>query len=118
MPALTVLVGVLNILGGAVRPDILLYTHPDYGPPDAIAESSLQCVAEGYKAIKLHTWMPPYSADVKRDRSAVCGWPGTDINGYAYQRGGLVDCSNRSSCGRHSRYKQHPRVFAGAQPVA
>ena len=38
--------------------------------PEHYADFAEQCVAEGYKAVKLHTWMPPYSADVKRDLAA------------------------------------------------
>ena len=38
--------------------------------PEAYAEFALACKARGYKAFKLHTWQPPYSADPKRDMSA------------------------------------------------
>lgn len=38
--------------------------------PEAYAEFALQCKARGYKAFKLHTWQPPYSADPKRDVAA------------------------------------------------
>ena len=43
---------VYDLLGGPVRPDIPLYTHPDYGSPEEIAASSRQLVAEGYTALK------------------------------------------------------------------
>ena len=43
---------VYDLLGGPVREDILLYTHPQYGPPDTVAESGRQQVAEGYTALK------------------------------------------------------------------
>jgi len=43
---------VYHLLGGPVRPDILLYTHPEYGPPQAIAESCRRAVEAGYTALK------------------------------------------------------------------
>ena len=43
---------IYDLLGGPVRPDIPLYTHPDYGSPEEIAASSRQLVAEGYTALK------------------------------------------------------------------
>ena len=43
---------VYDLLGGPVRDSILLYTHPQYGPPEAIAASARQQVAEGYTALK------------------------------------------------------------------
>jgi galactonate dehydratase len=54
---------IYDLLGGAVRPDIPLYTHPAYGPPAEIAESSCQAVEEGYTALKtdpFHEEMGPY----------------------------------------------------------
>jgi galactonate dehydratase len=43
---------VCDLLGGAVRESIPLYTHPAYGDPRAMAESALEAVGEGYAAIK------------------------------------------------------------------
>ena len=40
--------------------------------PEAYAAFARACVAEGYRAIKLHTWMPPYGPDLRRD-IAACG---------------------------------------------
>jgi L-alanine-DL-glutamate epimerase-like enolase superfamily enzyme len=40
------------------------------GSPEAYAEFAAQCQAMGYRALKLHTWMPPYGADVDRDIEA------------------------------------------------
>ncbi len=38
--------------------------------PEAYGEFARACVAQGYKAFKLHTWMPPYGPDLKRDIAA------------------------------------------------
>src|SRR5262249_30233556 len=38
--------------------------------PQAYAEFAAALVAEGYTAIKLHTWMPPLGPDPKRDIAA------------------------------------------------
>ncbi len=38
--------------------------------PEHYADYAEQCVSEGYRGFKLHTWMLPYSADVKRDLAA------------------------------------------------
>lgn len=38
--------------------------------PRAYAEFAIWCKQRGYKAFKLHTWQPPYSADPKRDVAA------------------------------------------------
>jgi L-alanine-DL-glutamate epimerase-like enolase superfamily enzyme len=38
--------------------------------PEAYGEFALACKERGYTAFKLHTWMPPYGADVKRDVAA------------------------------------------------
>lgn len=38
--------------------------------PEHYADFAEQCVEQGYRAVKLHTWMPPYSADPRRDLSA------------------------------------------------
>jgi L-alanine-DL-glutamate epimerase-like enolase superfamily enzyme len=40
------------------------------GSPEAYAEFAARCVAEGYRAVKLHTWMPPYGPDLRRDIAA------------------------------------------------
>ena len=40
------------------------------GTPQAYAEFAAHCQAVGYRALKLHTWMPPYGADVQRDIEA------------------------------------------------
>jgi L-alanine-DL-glutamate epimerase-like enolase superfamily enzyme len=38
--------------------------------PGAYAAFARACVAEGYRAIKLHTWMPPHGPDLRRDIAA------------------------------------------------
>ena len=43
---------VYDLLGGPVRDSIPLYTHPQYGPPEVVAESARQQVAEGFAAVK------------------------------------------------------------------
>jgi galactonate dehydratase len=43
---------IYDLLGGPVRDDIPLYTHPAYGTPEAMAESSREAVDEGYVALK------------------------------------------------------------------
>ena len=43
---------IYDLLGGPVRDDIILYTHPAYGGPKEMAESCLQLVEEGYTALK------------------------------------------------------------------
>jgi galactonate dehydratase len=43
---------VYDLLGGAVRDGIPLYTHPEGGTPEAAAESCRQLVAEGFTALK------------------------------------------------------------------
>jgi len=40
------------------------------GTPGAYADFAEEKVEEGYKAFKLHTWFPPYSAEPKRDIAA------------------------------------------------
>jgi len=40
------------------------------GSPEAYADFAEACVSQGYKAFKLHTWMPPYGPDPKRDVAA------------------------------------------------
>jgi L-alanine-DL-glutamate epimerase-like enolase superfamily enzyme len=38
--------------------------------PEAYAAFASACVAKGYRAVKLHTWMPPYGPDLGRDIAA------------------------------------------------
>jgi len=38
--------------------------------PEAYADFAAALVSEGYTAIKLHTWMPPFGPDPKRDAAA------------------------------------------------
>jgi L-alanine-DL-glutamate epimerase-like enolase superfamily enzyme len=38
--------------------------------PEAYARFALACKERGYPAFKLHTWMPPFGPDVKRDVAA------------------------------------------------
>jgi L-alanine-DL-glutamate epimerase-like enolase superfamily enzyme len=40
------------------------------GDPAAYAEFARACVAQGYRAFKLHTWMPPFGPDLRRDIAA------------------------------------------------
>jgi len=40
------------------------------GDPAAYAAFASACVAQGYRAFKLHTWMPPYGPDLRRDIAA------------------------------------------------
>jgi L-alanine-DL-glutamate epimerase-like enolase superfamily enzyme len=40
------------------------------GSPEDYANFAVQCVAQGYRAYKLHTWMSPYGPDLKRDIAA------------------------------------------------
>ena len=54
---------IYDLLGGPVRDNILLYTHPQYGPPGGVAESARQLVAEGFTALKTDPFweeMGPY----------------------------------------------------------
>ena len=65
-------------LMGAYRESVPAYAStmcgddlPDgLGSPLAYADFAEACVAQGYKAFKLHTWMPPYGRDPKRDVAA------------------------------------------------
>jgi galactonate dehydratase len=43
---------IYDLLGGPVRGSIPLYTHPAYGDPQAMAESAMEAVKEGYAALK------------------------------------------------------------------
>jgi L-alanine-DL-glutamate epimerase-like enolase superfamily enzyme len=38
--------------------------------PEAYADFAERCVARGFKAFKLHTWMPPFGRDPRRDIAA------------------------------------------------
>jgi L-alanine-DL-glutamate epimerase-like enolase superfamily enzyme len=38
--------------------------------PESYAAFARSCVERGYKAVKLHTWMPPYGPDLSRDIAA------------------------------------------------
>jgi L-alanine-DL-glutamate epimerase-like enolase superfamily enzyme len=38
--------------------------------PEAYAAFARTCVDQGYRAVKLHTWMPPYGPDLERDIAA------------------------------------------------
>ena len=40
------------------------------GSPEAYADFAAACVAQGYKAVKLHTWMPPFGRDPRHDVAA------------------------------------------------
>ena len=54
---------IYDLLGGPVRDNILLYTHPRYGPPETVAGSARQQVDEGYTAVKTDPFweeMGPY----------------------------------------------------------
>ena len=49
---------VYNLLGGAFRDKILLYTHVKQADPDQAAEHARSLVAEGYTALKTDPFMP------------------------------------------------------------
>ncbi|MFB6119937.1 MAG: enolase C-terminal domain-like protein [Halobacteriaceae archaeon] len=63
---------------GAARDSVPAYAStmvgdddPDgLGTPEAYADFASDLVDEGFQAIKLHGWMPPYSADPERDLAA------------------------------------------------
>jgi L-alanine-DL-glutamate epimerase-like enolase superfamily enzyme len=69
---------VYRLLGGA-REKVPAYAStmvgdddPDgLGTPEAYADFAADLVDRGYQAIKLHTWMPPYSEDPERDLEAA-----------------------------------------------
>jgi L-alanine-DL-glutamate epimerase-like enolase superfamily enzyme len=69
---------VYRLLGGG-REKIPAYAStmvgdddPDgLGTPEAYADFAADLVERGYRAIKLHTWMPPYSEDPERDLEAA-----------------------------------------------
>jgi L-alanine-DL-glutamate epimerase-like enolase superfamily enzyme len=68
---------VAKLLGGA-RDRVPAYASTMCGDdlngglnsPEAYGEFALACREQGYTAFKLHTWMPPYGSDVKRDVAA------------------------------------------------
>lgn len=68
---------VYKLLGGA-REQVPAYASTMCGDdapgglnsPEAYADFASRCVAEGYRAVKLHTWMPPYGPDLDRDIAA------------------------------------------------
>jgi L-alanine-DL-glutamate epimerase-like enolase superfamily enzyme len=68
---------VQKLLGGA-RDRIPAYASTMCGDdiaggldsPEAYAAFARACVARGYRGFKLHTWMPPYGPDLKRDVAA------------------------------------------------
>lgn len=70
-------VPVFRLLGGA-RDSVPAYAStmvgdddPDgLGSPEAYADFAADLVDRGFEAIKLHGWMPPYSADPDRDLAA------------------------------------------------
>jgi len=63
---------------GAYRDEVPAYASTMCGDdlpgglnsPEAYADFAEQCVAQGYKAFKLHTWSPPYGPDPRRDVAA------------------------------------------------
>jgi len=57
--------GVADLLGGRVRPDLLLYTHPDqsrFATPEGVAEEIGRIVGAGYTALKFDPF--PHAEDV------------------------------------------------------
>lgn len=68
---------VYRLLGGA-RESVPVYASTmvgddsaeGLGTPEAYADFAEALVAQGFGAIKLHGWMPPYSADPERDLAA------------------------------------------------
>jgi L-alanine-DL-glutamate epimerase-like enolase superfamily enzyme len=68
----------INKLLGSARTRVPAYASTMCGDdqpgglnsPEAYGEFALACKERGYPAFKLHTWMPPYGADVKRDVAA------------------------------------------------
>ncbi|EMA59719.1 enolase C-terminal domain-like protein [Halorubrum lipolyticum] len=65
-------------LVGAARDSVPAYgstmvgdDDPDgLGSPEAYADFAAELVDEGYEAVKLHTWMPPFGDDPERDIAA------------------------------------------------
>ena len=54
---------IYDLLGGPLRESILLYTHPQSGSPEVVAESARQLVGEGFTAVKTDPFwaeMEPY----------------------------------------------------------
>ncbi|HEX4840677.1 MAG TPA: enolase C-terminal domain-like protein [bacterium] len=68
----------INKLLGGSREKVLAYASTMCGDeipggldsPDAYADFAESLTAEGYTAIKLHTWMPPLTPDPRRDIAA------------------------------------------------
>lgn len=60
---------VYDLLGGPVREEISLYTHPAYGTPQEVAESGAAMVAEGYTALKTD----PFASEARRYHTAYVG---------------------------------------------
>ena len=60
---------VYDLLGGPVRDNIPLYTHPAYGTPEEVAESGAAMVAAGYTALKTD----PFAHEVRRFHTAYVG---------------------------------------------
>ena len=68
---------VYKLLGG-FRTEIPAYASTMCGDdipggldsPEAYAAFAEACVARGYPAVKMHTWMPPYGPDLRRDIAA------------------------------------------------
>ena len=60
---------VYDLLGGPVRDDILLYTHPRYGTPQEVAESGAELVEQGFTALK----NDPFAAEIGRYHTAYVG---------------------------------------------
>ncbi len=66
------------MIGGGGRTKIPAYASTMCGDdipggldtPEAYAEFAQACVAKGYPAFKLHTWMAPYGPNLKRDIAA------------------------------------------------
>lgn len=70
---------VYDLLGGRVRDRVLLYSHPQAGTPEEVAEDSVKQVAEGWTALKTD----PFRSEVRK-RMGV--GPGFEIR---YMEGAL-----------------------------
>lgn len=67
---------IYDLLGGPVREAIPLYTHPQYGPPEVVAETAKKQVAEGYQAVKTDPFweeMGPYHTAYLSGRISLPG---------------------------------------------
>ena len=60
---------VYDLLGGPVRDSLPLYTHPQYGSPQEVAESGLALLEEGYTALKTD----PFAREVGQYHTAYVG---------------------------------------------